>query len=31
VLLTNPRSTAGPVNALSTAILASANPIRGLR
>jgi DNA-binding transcriptional LysR family regulator len=31
VLLTNPRSTAGPVNALATAILASAHPVRGLR
>ena len=31
VLLTNPRSPAGPVNALSTAILASVNPIRGMR
>ncbi len=31
VLLTNPRSTAGPVNALTAAILASAHPVRGMR
>lgn len=31
VLLTNPRSKAGPVEALTAAILASANPMRGVR